>query len=358
MIVTAKILLTEFPTLLTHVSGDLESEIAGPCPQTSPLTGHIAYTSEIKYANHLIKSDLSALVIAKKLTGELKPERSQMAILETANPYLAMALINKQFFPVKYLMKPFQPGNRHPKAIVHPEARVHATTIIEPGAVIHDGVKIGPRSFVGSNTVIEANVSIGEDCFIHPQVFIGHSTCIGDRVEIKPQSTIGSDGYGYAHDNDGNHYRLPHYGELIIEDDVHIGANVNIDRGTYEKAIIGAGTKIDNHCHFGHNIKIGKNCLITAGMITAGSVTIGNNCVFGGRTIINGGVNICDGTTVGPLSGIHNDITKPGVFMGYPPVSYQEALKIQMSLPSLPKMRRQLTKILKKLGLDETPSKS
>ena len=177
---------------------------------------------------------------------------------------------------------------------------------------------------------------------------------MGNRCEVKPQSSIGSDGFGYSHDEKGNHYRLPHYGPTIIEDDVHIGANVSLDRGTYDPSFIGMGTKIDNHCHLGHNVKIGRNCLITAGFISAGTVVVGDNCIFGGRASLNGGITITDNCLFGALSGITKDIPKSGKYAGYPAVDFKDSLRVQISMTKLPELRAKVAKIVKHLGLSES----
>lgn len=349
--VSAQTICKEFPNLISIVQGNPERTATNICSQNEPKEQALVYVSDPQIFKKLLDSPVSVIVAHEKLT-KAAPA-SDKTILSTSNVYLAMAMINKKFFPQKFLYQPFAGERVHKSAVIHPTATIASTAVIAPGVVIHERVSIGDRAFIGANTVIEANSSIGDDTILHPQVYIGHSVKMGARCEVKPNSTVGSDGFGYAHDAKGNHYRLPHNGATIIEDDVHIGAGVNIDRGTYDPSVIGAGTKIDNYCHFGHNIRIGKNCLVTAGLITAGSVTIGDNCIFGGRTTINGQVHIVSGTSIGPLSGVNNDITVPGVYSGYPPIPIKESLKVQASLAKLPLLRKQAAKMMKHLGLKE-----
>jgi UDP-3-O-[3-hydroxymyristoyl] glucosamine N-acyltransferase len=357
MIVSAEQIVEKLQPLVKFFSGNTKATATKPCAQEAPIADGITYVSDKKTFLTLLQSPVNLIVAdAKLLTDEKIAQagnNSAKTILQSNNVYLAMALINQTFFPIPFVRKPFHKENIHPSAIIHPEAKLAANVVVGPGAVISAGVTIGARTYIGANTVIENNVSIGEECFIHALVAIGHTVRIGNRCEIKPHAVVGSDGYGYAHDEKGNHYRLPHYGELIIEDDVHIGANVNIDRGTYGPAIIRFGTKIDNHCHFGHNVDIGKNNLITAGFISAGSVKIGANAIFGGRTSVNNKVELCDNVTAGGMTVFSNDITKPGMYAGFPATDYKTALRAQASIASLPRLRRNLAKVMKHLGLKE-----
>lgn len=354
MAVQAKTILESYPDLIAHLDGDLLAVAEKPCSQTTPIRGGLAYVADIENLNRLLDSEISVLIVHEKISTQAKEKnQGRKTLLITPNTYLCMALVNKKFFSLPYVRAPFEKINIHPTAVVAATAQLAEGVMLGPYAVISENVKIGRNTYVGAQSVIEPESALGDECFIHPHVYVGHNCRIGHRVEIKPHSTIASDGFGYAHDAKGQHHRIPHYGAVIIEDDVHIGANVNIDRGTFDPAIIGAGTKIDNHCHLGHNIKIGKNCLITAGIIVAGSTTIGDNCVFGGRVTVNGHIEITSGCTIGPLSGVNNNVTEPGVYGGYPLTSFRESLKTVASLVHVPRIRKNLARVMRQLGLKD-----
>ncbi|MEQ1663960.1 MAG: UDP-3-O-(3-hydroxymyristoyl)glucosamine N-acyltransferase [Bdellovibrionales bacterium] len=344
-----------FSELVQPLDGVQERKALCASSQDSPKHESIVYIAEEKYLSATLKSQCSIIVVHKKISEKAKElNNGQKTLLVTSNTYLAMALINARFFSLNFKKKPFGDGPLiHSTAVLDKTVELGADVVIGPGAVLSKNVKIGARTYIGANTVIEAHTRIGEDCYIHAQVQIGHTCVIGNRVEIKSHSVIGSDGFGFAHDNVGKHYHIPHYGSIIVEDDVYIGANVNIDRGTFDSAIVGSGTKIDNHCHFGHNCKIGKNCIITAGIIVAGSSTIGSNCVFAGRVSVNGHISICDNCSFGPLSAITNDVLKPGIYAGYPIIPIRDSLKVQASLEHLPMIRKNLSRVLKHLGLNK-----
>ncbi len=200
--------------------------------------------------------------------------------------------------------------------------------------------------------MIEPDVKIGRRSHLHPLVFIGHSCILGEECEIHPNTTIGSEGFGYAADEKFNQYRITHYGKVILEDRVHIGANVSLDRGTFLDSRVGSGTKIDNHCHFGHNFVIGKNSLITAGMISAGSVTVGDYCVFGGRTTISGHLEIASKSHISGMSVVTKSIEEGGEYGGFPLQKLRDTLKTRAALRHLPEIQESVKKILKHLGLE------
>ena len=352
MPISAETILKAFPRLIEYIEGDLATPITGPSSQNQPRPQTIAYISDEKFLTPLLASDVSTLVINSKMIDSAKKlNNGKKVLLSSSNLSLSMAQVNARLFSLPFLRSPFAGQSIHDSAVISQSASIGKNVVIGPGAVIADNVVIGDGSFIGAQTVIENNTQFGTDCFIHPCVYIGHSCFIKNRVEIKPQSTIGSDGFGYAHDEKNNHYRIPHYGAVIIEDDVHIGANVNIDRGTFDPAIIGEGTKIDNHCHFGHNCKVGKNCLITAGFIMAGSSTIGDNCVFGGRSSVNGHISICSNCRFAAVSVITGHVTQPGDYGGFPIISYRDSLRAQASLEHLPQLRKNFNRLLEKLGI-------
>lgn len=360
MSISAEQIIQSFQPLVSLAVGDPKQTADKPCAQENPVANGISFVSDKKNFLALLQSPVKIIVADERLLADdkLRDEAtaSKKTILQSKNVYLSMARINQKFFQLPFLRKPYGEAQVHPSAVIHPQAEVHPSAIVGPNVVIAEGVKIGAHTFIGANSVIEANTTIGENCFIHPLVYIGHTVRIGNSCEIKSHSVIGSDGFGFAHDEKGNKYRVPHYGELIIQDRVHIGANVNIDRGTYEPALIGEGTIIDNHCHFGHNFQIGKNSIITAGFIAAGSVKIGSNVVIGGRSTVNNKVEICDNVTLGGLTGVANDITKPGMYAGYPAIDFKQSLRAQASLGSLPRLRRNLAKVMKHLGIKDDES--
>lgn len=280
-----------------------------------------------------------------------KPRVDEMSSAKTwlFSPNVGLAARNiKNHFVFR---TPFRSSfmNIHPTAVVDPTAEIATGVTIGPHAVIGPGVKIGTNSFVGANAVIEENVTIKNQVTIHPLAYIGHSCEVGNNCEIKPQAVVGSEGFGYEHDHLGNHYRIPHTGRVILEDDVHIGAGAAIDRGTIQDSRIGRGTKIDNQVHLAHNSVIGKNGLITAHVVLAGSTTIGDNFVIGGNSAIAGHITVADNVSVAGFSAISNSVKEGGQYGGYPLVPLKRHLKIKASSVHLPELRKHMNRVLKKL---------
>lgn len=347
-------ILQKFPELLKHESGELSLSVEG---MNHPRLAKPAELILIPDQEHLESAKHSQSMIwcvHPSLLGQLKS--TPKILLSSKQLTLVMACLADTYFPRNKHKTAFDQERIHPSAVIAKSAQVSATAIVGPHAVIRENCKIGDDTFIGPQCVLEPDVTIGKRSFLQAAVFVGQGCEIGDDCEVHPNTTIGTDGYGYATDSSGVHHRLTHYGRVILKNKVHVGAGVQIDRGTFEDSVIGEGTKIDNHCHFGHNIKTGKNNLITGGMITAGSTTIGDFCVFGGRTTIAGHLEIASGSQFAGLSGISKSVEKKGRYGGYPLQSIQDALKTSASLAQLPKMRRQLNQLMNKLGLGNPES--
>lgn len=352
--ISVKSLLDAFPQELSLLSGTENRDINGPASQEAPCAGSIVYIGSPEAAIKAIQVEAACIVVpndAKEAAASLKADKT--SILLAKNPKLMMAKVNQQFFPLSEKLAAFSDDKIHPTAVVHKQAELAEGAEVGPKAVIYAGVKIGKNTKIGAGCVIESNARLGEECLIHANTVISHGVIIGHRVEIKANCNIGGEGFGYAQAEDKMHHRIPHYGTLVIEDDVHIGANVSYDRGTFSDSRIGKNTKIDNHCHFAHNVELGENCLITAGFIVAGSTKIGSNNIFAGRVSANGHIKIGNDMVFGPLSAITNDIDKPGMYGGFPVIPYKDYLKVQASLASLPRLRKEVKKVMKKLGLAE-----
>ncbi len=349
-------ILDEFPELVRLVRGSRDCKVSLPCSQESPKANGIVFISDSRLLETALGSPVSAIVIARKWADlASKTDDVKLAgktVLESPSPYLAMAKINARFFKPVDDMDAVDELRIHPSAIVAKSAKISAGVKIGPGAVVGEHAVLGPNTSIGALAYIGHGTTVGSNARVHAQAYVGPNCHLGDRVELKPHCVIGSDGYGFAPDAKNQHHRIPHYGGVILENDVHIGACTTIDAGTFEPSRIGAGTKIDNHCHFGHNIQIGKNCLFTGGQLAAGSVTIGDNCVFGGRVTITGHITIASNVSVAPLTGVSCSIEKPGLYGGLPPIELRESQRIQMSLRHLPRMRRMLAKIVKQLGIE------
>jgi len=222
------------------------------------------------------------------------------------------------------------------------DVKIYPMAMIDDNAIIGDRVVIYPHAYVGQYTEIEA------DSVIYPSVVIREYTHIGKRCVIHNGASIGADGFGFT-TSAGVHTKVPQIGNIIIEDDVEIGANVGIDRAAMGSTVIGHGTKIDNLVHIGHNCKIGANCLIVAQTGISGSTVVGDNVTFGGQTGTVGHIKIGGNSTFAARSGITNNTPENFFAAGFPVQPHGEWLRLKASLNHVPEMRKELKRLSKML---------
>lgn len=215
---------------------------------------------------------------------------------------------------------------RHAAAVVEQGAQVAADAAIGAGAVVARGAVIGPGSFIGHNSVVGDGSHVGAHCTVHANVTIYDGVHIGDRVIIHAGAVIGADGFGYAASATGA-VKIRHTGGVVVNDDVEIGANTAIDRGTIDDTIIGARTKIDNLCQVGHNVTIGSDCLVAGTAAIGGSVVIGNGVVIGGNVAIADHVTIGNGARVAGRSGVTKNIPDGETWAGFPARHYRHYVR-------------------------------
>ena len=235
----------------------------------------------------------------------------------------------------------------HPSAVVHPSAQLGSEVRIGPNSVIGKNVVIGDATQVRANCVIEHDVQIGEHCIINNLVNIGYSCTLGDGVILRPGVIIGNEGFGFAQDEKRHYHRIPHTGIVEIQDDVQIGANCNIDRGTYGKTVITRGVKIDALCHIAHNCLVDEDTIIVAQSGIAGSCHIGKRVVMSGQSAMIDHMTVVDDVVLVHRAGVVQDITTAGVWAGTPPKPFKEYvrhLNIQKQIDKLKKRIDQLSK--------------
>ncbi len=332
--------------LISEVKGDTSLKVKNFTTLETSSTESFVFINNPKRLYKINETKSRCVLLPMSALDKVEVTENQV-FLFSYNVDRAAQVIKKEFvFPTPY-RSDF--AGVHSTAIVHESSLIQEGVTVGPYAVIGKNVEVGKNSFIGSHSTIEDNCQIGENVTIHPQVYVGHSCEIGNQCEIMPQAVIGSEGFGYAHDEKGNHYRIPHTGKVILEDDVHVGAGTAIDRGTIDDSIIGRGTKIDNQVHLAHNTIVGKNGLITAQVVTAGSSQIGDNFICGGKSAITGHIKITDNVNIAGFSGVSNDVKEPGQYGGYPLLPLKQHLKVKASSNHLPEFRKQLNRVLRKL---------
>jgi UDP-3-O-[3-hydroxymyristoyl] glucosamine N-acyltransferase len=312
-------------------SGDLDRRITGIAVLDSAAPDDLAFLDKSKYLPSFAASQAGACLTTKRYAARA-PE--QMIVLCVREPYRAYVEVAKKLYPDA--LRPsslFELGAGSTQACIHPTARMENGVIVDPGAII------GPRTEIGAGTVIGAGAVIGPMVRIGRQCLIGANSCltnalIGDRVVVHPGCAIGQDGFGYVPTAAG-HAKVLQVGRVIIQDDVEIGAGTTIDRGGNRDTVIGAGTKIDNLVQIGHNVSIGRNCIIVAQCGISGSVTLEDGVVLGGQVGLADNVRIGEGAMIGAKSGVMSDIAPGERWFGYP------AMPSRAFFRSIAIMRRQ-----------------
>jgi UDP-3-O-[3-hydroxymyristoyl] glucosamine N-acyltransferase len=288
-------------------------KISGVATLDEAGDGDITFFDNPRYSDKLVRTRAAAVLTN---TRHLQSCPDGVAVLLARDPGSAFASIVRQFFP--QALQPFGlMGNG-----IADDAHVSAQAILEPdvtveaGAVVAAGASIGSGTRVGAQTTIAPGVTIGRNCNIGPQVSIQHSI-IGDNVILHPGVRLGQDGFGYSSSAQG-HAKIPQVGRVIIQDDVEIGANACVDRGALRDTIIGEGTKIDNIVQIGHNVAVGRHCIIVSGVSLAGSVTLGDFVAIGGHTVVNNHVTIGMGAQIGAVSAVREDVPAGARWAGVP----------------------------------------
>ena len=324
------------------VRGELDLSLTGMAALDAAAPGDVSFLGNEKYYPQFLTTRASAIIVPQGIT-EGPPEAALIAVV---NPSLAFSSVVSHFAATS---QNFQPGI-HPSAFVDPSAVLDPTRVrVRPGAIILAGAIIGNGSDIGPNSVIGEEVKIGNDCRIFANVSIRERCLIGDRVILQPGVVIGSDGYGYEF-SEGRHVKIDQVGIVQIDDDVEIGANTTIDRARFGKTHIGEGTKIDNLVQIGHNVIVGKHCLIIALTGIAGSSQIGDHVTMGGQCGVTGHLKIGDHSILAARAGVSNSIAGNQVYSGRPAIPIREDMKYQALIRRLPKLVARVKALEEKLG--------
>lgn len=316
-----------------RVVGDPNLEIKRLTSFEEAGPGDIIFITKAVYADRLAESQASAVILAKEVGG------APCAQLVCSNPYLAFARILNHL----QVQVP-EPVGVLPGAYVDPSAVLDADVSIYPGCHVGVGVRIGRGTILHPNVVIYPHVSVGEDCLFYSGCVVREDCVIGQRVILQPNAVIGSDGFGFA--PDGERYeKIPQVGNVVLEDDVEIGAGACVDRAALGTTRLCAGTKIDNLVQIGHNVTIGPHTVMAAQTGIAGSTSIGRHCTFGGQSATAGHLHIGDNVMVGGKGGLASNTEGNQVLSGVPAMPHREWLKSSKILPKLPEIRKEMIRL-------------
>ncbi|MFA6239428.1 MAG: UDP-3-O-(3-hydroxymyristoyl)glucosamine N-acyltransferase [Candidatus Hydrogenedentales bacterium] len=320
------------------VQGDRGILVSGLCGIRQAREGDLTFLSDVRYASHLRETRAAAVLASRDISD------APCALIHVDNPYMAMLAVSVHYF-----------GNQHPVPTgVHPSAvvgegvtlgrdvavdalaRVADNCSLGDGVVVHSGAYIGPNTRLGAGTVVHANATVYD------------RTVAGDRCIIHSGAVIGADGFGFAQQG-GVNVKIPQLGNVVLGNDVEVGANAAIDRATFGSTTIGDGSKIDNLVQIGHNVQIGKHCIICGNAGIAGSSILGDHVTVGAGSGITGHIEIGDGVVVAGNSGVTKSVKSGKVVSGFPAAEHDQVRRMQAAFRNLPEALRRLRQIEQRL---------
>ena len=316
--------------------GDGAITIESAAPIESAHTGQITFVANSRYEKYLSTTAASAVVISEK------SEFRRLPAIRHSNPYLALAIILDELYPMQKTVSPGVDAS----AIVAPSAVIGSNSAI--GALVH----IGNESSVGDNAIIYPQtylghkVRVGNNCRIYPGVIILDGTILGNEITIHSGTVIGSDGFGYARHEKGIK-KVKQVGWVEIGDESEIGANCTIDRGALGPTRIGRGVKIDNLVQIAHNVQIGDYCIIVSQVGISGSTKLGKGVILAGQVGLTGHIELGDGVQVGAQSGVHKDIPPGKIYFGYPAREIMQTKRIEACVSRLPDLFKRVRELEK-----------
>jgi UDP-3-O-[3-hydroxymyristoyl] glucosamine N-acyltransferase len=325
------------------IAGFLKGEIEGN-PEIKVNTvakieegheGALSFLANTKYEHYIYSTESSVVLVNKEF---VPSKKIKSTLIRVENAYEAFASLLR-------LIDQSRPKKKG----------IHTTAIIEKTA------KIGSDVYIGAYTYIGENCTIGDGCSVYPQVFIGDSTTLGKDCAIyagvkiyydciigagciiHAGTVIGSDGFGFAPQSENEYLKIPQLGNVILEENVELGANVTIDRATMGSTIIRKGVKLDNLIQIGHNVEVGENCVMAAQTGISGSTKIGKNCLFGGQVGLAGHIKIANGTKIGAQAGILSPVKAENtIILGSPAIDYKQFLKSSVIFKKLPELKTKI----------------
>lgn len=305
----------------------------------------ITFLSNPTYESYIYKTEATAVIVSKDFTPK---QPLSTTLIRVEDPYLAFSAILDEYQKILNYQKSGveEPSFIGENSVVGDGIYRGAFSYIGGNVKIGENVKIYPHAYVGDNTIV------GDNCIIHAGVKLYANSSLGNNCVLHSGVVIGSDGFGFAPQEDGTYKNIPQLGNVVISDNVHIGANTVIDCAALpsDSTMIGDGTKLDNLIQVGHNVKIGKNTVIAAQTAIAGSVEIGDNCVFGGQVAIGGHIKVPNNTSMGGQAGLGKNIKKEGQkLFGSPAIDVNQYLRSYAIFKNLPDLSSRLKQLEEKM---------
>ena len=325
-----------------RLEGDGRVDIRRLAAIDHAMPGDLTFVANAKYHAQLATTRASAVIVGE---AECVDGAAPFAILRSRQPYLSFAQALRLF-----VSPAIPPAGIDRLAAIAPDAAIGANPSIGPFVVLGAGVALGARVVIYPNVVIGAGARIGDDCVVHAGVSIRDHVVIGNRVTILDGAVIGSDGFGFVRQPDGSHLKIPQHADVVIEDDVEIGANTTIDRPAVGETRIQAGTKIDNLVQIAHGVRVGRRSLLASQVGIAGSTVIEDDVTLAGQVGVNGHIHIGKGAIASGKTGVTRNV-EPGAFIsGYPGIPNAQWRKAQVLVRHLPDLKKRVDELEQRLA--------
>ena len=325
-----------------EIEGDPEIKVNTVAKIEDGQTGALSFLANPKYEHYIYTTKSSVVLVNKSF---IPSSKITATLIKVDNSYEAFASLLT-------LVEEARPKKKgiHPTAVIEPTAKIGTDVYIGPFVSIGENCIVGDGCSLYPHVVLGDNSKVGKNTIIYPGVTIYHECIVGQGCIIHAGAVLGSDGFGFAPQDGSEYKKIPQIGNVVIEDNVEIGANVTIDRATMGSTILHKGVKLDNLIQIGHNVEIGENTVMAAETGVAGSTKIGKNCMIGGQVAINGHIQIANGTKIGAQSGILGEIKEENtVLIGTPAIELKQFLRSSVIFKRLPDLKVKIDTLEKEL---------
>lgn len=313
-----------------RVEGDPDIHVHALRPIDQAGPGELGLLASKRYVRYAPESTAGAVLVSEEFAPSVPPS---MASVVVTSAHEALPSLIARLHPPP----PARRSGVHPTAVIGHGVRLGQNVTIEAYVVLDDGAVVGDGTWIGAHSVVGSNVDIGEQCHIYPHVVVYPGTRVGARVRVHAGARLGADGFGYTQ-VEGAHRKIPQVGGCVIEDDVEIGANTTIDRGSIGDTVLGHGVKVDNLVQIAHNVRIGPHTLVAALVGVAGSTRIGTGVWMGGQAGAIGHLDIGDGARIAVATKVLRDVPSGETVSGHPARPHREDLRRQAHLTRIPKL--------------------
>jgi UDP-3-O-[3-hydroxymyristoyl] glucosamine N-acyltransferase len=324
-----------------RLEGDGEVQIAGVAGIERAQPGDLTFIANAKYLPHLTTTRASAVILGPTVTAH----GAGAALLRCAHPAVAFA------HAVRLLVAaPPPPPGIDPTSAIAPDATLGDEVSIGAFVTIGPGASVGARTVIYPNVVIGPGARLGEDCVVHSHASIRERVRIGARVVVQDGAVIGSDGFGFARQPDGSHLKIPQHADVVIEDDVEIGANTTIDRPAVGETRVAAGAKIDNLVQIAHGVYVGRRALFAAQVGIAGSTVVEDDVVLAGQVGVAGHLRVGRGVVATAQTGVPNSVEPGQMVSGYPAIPNRDWLRSSAVFRQLPALRQRVADLEQRIA--------